>query len=213
MTKYHMIEQTIKTGDGLFGSGAWPMSRLIQWYTGHEISHVGIACWVAFNGNPPILCMFEAMEGRDVRIIPLEKVLRTTYWPSGGKLYHKKLLEPYNGKELMEYCTEHWLDAYAGTYQFILGISPRLRKIRSMLGKSLDTDENRMHCSELIADGLQEQEHEFNKDTALITPGELFDCSCFSPNAIELERSSRKQIQAVREAIQGRGHNPSGHTS
>lgn len=193
--QYHEIYRYIKTGDLLAAHGKWLASQLIQWYTGHPISHVGVACWISFNGGDPTLCMFEAMEGYDVRIVPVEKVLRTKYWPSGGKLYHKRLKNPYDGKELMSFCQEHWNDAYANHYQFIVGISPKLRKIRSLLGKSLDTDHTKMHCSELIASGLRDQNYDWKKELALVTPGEIFDADCFTEHATELLYSSPKQVR------------------
>jgi hypothetical protein len=202
--KYHEVFQHIKTGDLLAAHGKWMASQLIQWYTGHPISHVGVACWINFNGGPRTLCMFEAMEGYDVRIVPVEKVLRTKYWTGGSKMYHKRLKNPYVGKELMSFCQEHWNDAYANHYQFILGISPKLQYIRSILGRSLDTDHTKMHCSELIAAGLREQNYEWNKELALVTPGEVFDADCWTEHATELCYSSTKQVRDSTVPLEGR---------
>lgn len=191
--KYHRARKYIKTGDLIAFHGTWMMSRGIQIFTHHDISHVGLACWISFNGGTPLLCVFESMEGANVRIQPLFKTLESLYWPKGGKAYWKSLKPDYDGKDLMDFCVEHWIDAYASTYQFLLIASPRLQWLRKLRGGVIDMPG--YHCSELIATALREQDYVLPKDPpALITPGDLYDLDCWSPVGIELEFSSRKQV-------------------
>lgn len=198
--KYHRARKLIKTGDLLAFQGTWVMSKGIQWFTHSNISHVGIACWINFNGNAPILCIFESMEGANVRIQPLYKTLETLYWPKGGKAFWKSLQPGYDGKDLMDFCLEHWIDSYASVYQFLLIASPRLRWLRKFRGGVIDTGTG-YHCSELIATGLKEQGYDLPKDPpALITPGDLYNLDCFNPVGIELEYSSRKQVFGYRHS-------------
>lgn len=196
--KYHRARDFIKTGDLLAFHGTWLMSKSIQWFTHSDISHVGVACWISFNGNTPILCVFESMEGANVRIQPLFKSLETLYWPKGGKCYWKSLKPNYDGKDLMGFCVEHWIEAYASPYQFLLIASPRLRWLRQFRGGVIDL--KGYHCSELIATGLKEQDYELPKEpAALVTPGDLYNFDCWSTTGVELEYSSRRQVFGHRD--------------
>lgn len=211
--KYHRARKLIKTGDLLAFQGTWLMSKGIQWFTHSNISHVGIACWIDFHcgyredytvcarandcKSKPLLCLFESMEGANVRVQPLYKTLETLYWPKGGKAYWKSLQPNYDGKDLMDFCVEHWIDSYASVYQFLLIASPRLRWLRKFRGGNVDNVG--YHCSELIATGLKEQGYDLPKDPpALITPGDLYNLDCFNPVGVELEYSSRKQVFGYR---------------
>lgn len=195
--KYHRAKKLIKTGDLLAFHGTWFMSRGIQWFTHSDISHVGIACWVSFNGGQPLLCVFESMEGSNVRIQPLYKSLETLYWPKDGKCYWKSLHPKFDGKDLMDFCVEHWIDSYASVYQFLLIASPRLRWLRKFRGGVIDLPG--YHCSELIATGLREQGYALPKEPPLITPGDMFNLDCWNRIGIELEYSSRRQVFGYRE--------------
>lgn len=197
--KYHEAKNKIKTGDLLAFHGTWLMSRGIQWFTHSHISHVGIACWLTFNGGKPVLCVFESMEGSGVRILPLYKNLATNYWNKNGQAYWRPILEPYKGKCLMDFCVEHWNDAYASPYQFLLIASPRLRWLRKFRGSQVDTEG--YHCSEIIATGLKEQGYVLPKDPpALVTPGDLYNLDCWG-DTNELEYSSRYQVSGYREPV------------
>ena len=191
--KYKSALPLIRTGDLLACKGTWLVSRGIRMVTGSEISHVGVACWLHFNGVKR-LCMFEAMEGRDVRIVPVYKTLRHDYWDKGGKMYWKALDPVYQGDEIMSFCLEHWNEAYANYYQFLIILSPILRKLRALLGKSMDTDLNRYHCSELIATALREQGYDLSKNPALVTPGDLYTFDCYNPTGVLLEYSGRTEL-------------------
>jgi len=167
----------IKTGDVLTCQGTWLISRGIQLITREKISHVGIAVWVHLNGRKKHLCMFEAMEGRDVGIVPLEETLKRSYWPRGGKMWwqHTEGIDGYN---VMDFCIQNWGAEYANKYQFVVGMSRLIRFIRTHMGKSLDTDPKKWHCSELVTRAFMAQGYKHDKEPAITTPGDVSRFSC-----------------------------------
>lgn len=175
---YKETRQRIKTGDTLLGAGNWPVSRLVRLFTGQQFSHVGIAIWLQI-ANRPRLCMFESMEGRDVRIVPLYKTLITQYWKNGGKMWYAPIIEPtIDGDKVADFYLQHWGDLYANKYQFLVGMSGLIRLIRQFRGANIDTDENKWHCSEIAIRALMAQGYKHEKDPSITTPGDVALASC-----------------------------------
>jgi hypothetical protein len=186
--KYSEVEPWIKTGDVLTCQGTWLISRGIQLLTRETVSHVGIAVWVHLNGKAKHLCMFEAMEGRDVGIVPLRETLEKNLWKAGGRMWWSKINDPaISGYNVMDFCIKNWGAEYANKYQFIVGMSRLIRYLRTKMGKSLDTDPDRWHCSELVTRAFMEQGYKHDKEPALTTPGDVSRFACLS-TPIELTR-------------------------
>ena len=177
--KYLKVREKINTGDILICQGTWLLSKLIRLVTWQKASHVGIAIWITINGGKKRLCMFEAMEGKDVRIIPLHDALKNKYWSSGGKMWWHKIKDSnISGHEIANFYLQHWSDGYADKRQFILILLPIFQWIRNFFGWSVDTNPDRWHCSEIATRSLMEQGYEHNKDSALTTPGDVADFDC-----------------------------------
>ncbi len=129
--QYHRARKLIKTGDVIVAAGNWNMSRAIRLFTRSRVSHVGIAVWLQFNDHAPRLCMLEAMEGREIRILFLYKTLNRLYWPNGGKVWWKSINKlDICGEEIAAYCIDRVGDSYADRYQFVVAISPMIKRIR-----------------------------------------------------------------------------------
>lgn len=182
---YLRARNHIKTGDLLCCAGPWNFSRLIRLVTKSDISHVGLACWIQFNTGQKRLCMFEAVEGSDVRIVPLHHYLKTVFWPNSGKMWWQPLQnETINGSGLMDYCLQQWGQGYVGSYQFIVGMLPLLQRIRKWIGKPMDIDKNRFHCSELVTTALIQQGYQHTKEPVFTTPGEVSKFGCWGSRVL-----------------------------
>ena len=195
--RYHLRVNDIKTGDLLLCRGNWIMSKCIRWVTGGQYSHAGIAVWLRFNGTKR-LCMFEAMEGSDIRIVPVYDVLKEYYWPYRDNAYiiHKPLLRElgYDGDKLIHFLLDRWSFKYANWWQFFVIASPRIQWFRSKIfGRNEDTDKDKYHCSELVATALEDQGYELNKTASLVTPSDLDSFTCFGPGE-KLTFSGHQQI-------------------
>lgn len=185
--EYRHAEPLIKTGDILTFKGTWLVSRGIQYVTGQEQSHIGIAVWLHLNGSRR-LCLFESMEGSGVRILPLKRTLEDLYWAKGGKVWwHSYRDQSIDGDKVMKYCFDLWGAGYANHYQFVVILSPLIKKIRKFLGRSFDTDINRWHCSELVCSALINQGYKHDKDPAITTPGDIAKFPCITQGTL-LER-------------------------
>jgi hypothetical protein len=165
----------IKNGDVLAFSGKWFFSKLIQFWTKDKISHVGLAIWISIEGTD-ILCVLEAMEGKGVRIVPLSSYFLGKKPPD---IYWCPINEnQIDRQKVIAFALKNWNREYANIYQFILFMSPRLQWLRRLLGKSLDTDYERWHCSELITNALVEGGYPCDKVPALVSPGDVSRFSC-----------------------------------
>ncbi len=192
---YSEARKLIKTGDILTFAGTWWMSRLIRLVTRQTVSHIGVAVWLNFNGeSSKRLCMFEAMEGRDVRIVPLDRTLQEDYWSKGGRVYwqtYKSICDESNnnctkqvqGTKVMDYCLQHWGDGYANPWQFVVILTPHIRMLRKWLTGSLDTSKSKEHCSELVSNGIKNAGYTGNtKESCITTPGDVSAFSCLTPS-------------------------------
>jgi hypothetical protein len=123
--------------------------------------------------------MFEAMEGRDVRIVPADYAIEHDYWAKGGDIFWQKIVDPeINGTKVWDFCYSHWGDGYANKYQFVVYMSWLLKYIRAKRGKSMDTNDTKWHCSELVSRGFEEQGCELPKIPALMSPGDVSRLKC-----------------------------------
>lgn len=174
---YHDIRGSIKNGDILSCRGQWFFSKLIRVCTREYFSHVGIAMWLRFEFEEyDKLCIFESMEGYGVRIQPISRVLRE-YNASGGEMFWQPIREDlypdFSREKMLGFALQHWMDKYPPIYQFIVGVSPGLQRIRHLVGKSLDVSPGKRHCSELVADSIKHAGFYNAKESALTTPGDI----------------------------------------
>ena len=112
---YQQVREYIQTGDLLSCAGPWNFSRFIRFMTRSDTSHVGLACLIQFNTGQKRLCIFEAVEGCDVRLVPLHHYLKTEFWPKGGKMWWSPLKDKsISGSSLMDFCLQAWGQAIRG---------------------------------------------------------------------------------------------------
>jgi hypothetical protein len=165
----------VKNGDVLAFSGKWLFSKLIQFWTRDKISHVGLALWIEVEGAK-ILCVLEAMEGKGVRLIPLDDYYKSKrppdiYWcPIDDEIVDRH--------KVIAFALNNWNREYANIYQFILFMSPRLQWLRKLMGRSLDTNYDKWHCSELVTNALVFGGFPCEKVPALVSPGDVSRFSC-----------------------------------
>lgn len=175
--QYKYARKLISTGDILTCRGMWAFSRGIRWWTGDDVSHCGIAIWGRFeHENRERLFMLEAMEGYGVQLIPLGLALER-YWDTGGAVFWHPLSPTFDGRKVAEFALEHWTETYASPYQFILGISPRLRWLRHLRGAS--TDLKGWHCAELVTRAIMHSGYVHLKEPEITTPGDVGRMMCF----------------------------------
>lgn len=183
--QYRFARRLISTGDVFTCRGMWPFSRSIRWWTGDDVSHAGIAIWGRFaHENRERLFMFEAMEGYGVQLIPLSTALER-YWSTGGAVFWHPLSATFDGGAVANFALQNWTQAYASRYQFILGISPRLRWLRRLRGAK--TDLSGWHCSELVTRSVIAAGYKHEKPPEFTTPGDVGRLMCFRQR-LELRR-------------------------
>lgn len=186
--KYYDARHQIQTGDALICAGPWLFSRAIRFFTREKYSHVGMAVWITFNGGQKRLCMFEAMEGSGVQLVPLYHNLSVNYWPHNSKIWWAPL-QGLNGQKVASYYLQHWADSYVLPYQFIVDALPFLQKIRRAFGRGVRVSEHRFHCSEIYTRSVINAG--FNakncKDPVMVTPGDVSRFSCLG-KLVELEQ-------------------------
>ena len=174
---YYNLENKIQTGDLLECAGPWLMSRMIRKVTRSKVSHVGLAAWISFENGPRKLCMFEALEGKGLRLVPLFETLVEDYHARGGQIWWRPLVEErMSGPELLDFCMDRWTKDYANPKQFMIMAAPLLFQL---LGFKKDTDPDAYHCSELVAAAVQAQGFERAKNPALTTPDDITRYSVF----------------------------------
>jgi hypothetical protein len=178
---YQKARELIKNGDVLTFAGNWFMSKLIRWWTGDLVSHVGLACWMKF-GKDSIdrLCILESMEPGGCRLLPLSHLL-PEYWSNDVPVFWQKILIPeIRGEEVLGFALSKWGDKYASWLQFISIMWPWFRKMRSKIGLPVKIGGNRFHCSELVTRAFESAGFKSNKEPALTTPGDVQKFSCLS---------------------------------
>lgn len=159
----------IRDGDVLTFVGKALFSRMIQWWSGSSISHIGIAYYLPINGTK-ILCSLEAMEGRGVRIIPLHLV-----WGEYSEICYQTHDLPT--RPVLERMINLLNDRYASRKQFLVIASRLWRYIRTKIGLPVDTSRSRWHCAEAVAYCL---DLPTKKPYPLLTPAEVSSNSILS---------------------------------
>lgn len=157
-------------------------STAVKVVTRERITHVGFAAWLGFNGGKKRLCLFDSQVGRGVGFEPLSHCL-----VRGDIVQWYQLIdETISGKELLDFCIQHWGNNYASVYQFLVFVSPTLKFLRRYLGKNIDTDDKRWHCSELVTSAFIAQGYQHDKEPVLTTPGDVTRFMCLH-TPVELE--------------------------
>ncbi len=199
--EYLIARRHIKTGDVLCCAGTAFYSKIINIVTQSPITHVGIAVWIRFPTDATDrLCILEAHMAKGVRLAPLSDVLRTDYWKNGGKIYWHRLKEPMCGDCVAAHALANWNKAYASFYQFIIIGSILLKGIRYLRNKSMDTDSNRMHCSETVTQSLMSCGYRWDKDPSITTPAEVASFGCLHKGVL-LEESGEFHRDSKRNPI------------
>ncbi len=203
--KYSTVRLAIRTGDvfllevgnlfkGKFEWGlikrvaVWVFMKLIELWTWSRYSHTGIACWITFEdslGNKiRHLCIFDSFGLEPIRIAPMDKLIEDGFW----KIYWMSLGENMVSRNIViDFCLPKWRKKYANIRQFVLFVVAPIRWIRSLLGFGMDTDEDRWHCSELVAAAIKAGGYPYEKSTALTTPEDVSRFSCLA-NPVLLEK-------------------------
>lgn len=186
--KYLEARKLIQTGDILACEGTAFYSKIIKFITKSPITHVGVAVWIRFpDDNADRLAVIESHAMKGVRIAPLSEVLREDYWKRGGKIYWQKISDPrINGHDVAANALKRWNKSYANWYQFLVLGSFTLKTIRYFRGKSMDTDTNSQHCSELVTRALMEAGYRHGLDPSITTPADVSSFACLA-DPIELE--------------------------
>lgn len=171
---YDEIRNSIQTADVISMTGKRPFSKAVQLVTKNKKSHVGLAAWLSFNGGRRRLCVFEALEGKGVGFRPLSHILKLNI-----PVYWHQIIDPTIDRYgMMNFCLERWGESYADWYQFLIYLSPTIKYLRTLLGKSLDSHPARWHCAELVTTALVNQGFQWFKDPVLTTPGDVAKFSC-----------------------------------
>lgn len=141
---YPEIRTKLKSGDLLFASGDYLVSRAIQKVTGSPWSHVGIVFRLDLIDR---VLLLESVEDMGVRFAPLSKYLRDY---DGGR--------PYKGRVVLARCRDVGTEAVAGMSAF--GIDEltqpydkdEIAKIlaRIALGMGRKKADREYICSELV---------------------------------------------------------------
>lgn len=178
--KYEEAKKFIKDGDVLTFAGSWLVSRLIRWWTGQPVSHVGIALWLRFGEETEDrLCVFESMEPGGVRIIPISLAMETS-----DAVYWQKLDgSQVNPHEAIGWALQQWGGKYASWLQFLSFVSPGFRRLREIVGLPARIGDG-YHCSGLVAQALMFGGFSLPKDPALVTPGDFHRFDCLSAPTI-----------------------------
>ena len=190
---YLEARKLIQTGDILSCEGTAFYSHIIKFITKSPITHVGIAVWIRFpDENADRLAIIESHAMKGVRIAPLSEILREDYWKHGGKVYWQKISDPrINGHDVAANALKRWNKSYANWYQFLVLGSFTLKTIRYLRGKSMDTDKNSQHCSELVTRALMEAGYRHGLDPSITTPSDVSSFACLA-EPIELVQSNKK---------------------
>lgn len=158
----------LKNGDLLSFSGVSLFSKAIQLWTRKPVSHVGLVCRI----KDPInrLFVMESIEGRGVRLVPIEAWFR---W--NGKIQHYRLKPSANliRSEIMSAAFSQCEFAYATPHQLLRSFGVVLGPLLRLFGDPADTDPTRVHCAEFVVESLKGAGARFEKEPAAFSPGEV----------------------------------------
>lgn len=167
----------VKTGDIFTCAGRGWVSWFIKIWTGSPITHTGIAIWADFGYEGKVLCILEPHMFKGVALNPVKLVLERDY-PKGYMYWQANLLD---GNVTAKYAMQQWRHDYASPWQFLVLGSRVARWVRSLMGRSYDTDADRFMCSELVARSLIEAGFPWHKEPSVTTPAEVSGFSCLGP--------------------------------
>ena len=154
----------LDTGDLLFFSGRRIWSRLIQWRTGSEWSHVGL--FVRIDQMPFVL---ESLEGVGVRLVPLSVWLA---WP--GHIGFATTSLEREQREHMLHCGLSLLgQRYAPPRQFVRSFSVLWSRLTRRWRLASDVAPDRWFCSELVAALIEQAGGDISDEPAHVSPGDL----------------------------------------
>ncbi len=182
----------IRTGDLLAFRGRWPHSRLIEWWTTSEYSHVATAWWMDAGEDGHVLCVIEALEslsGGHVQVQRLDRYLAECAKASCGVDWFKT--EGWNGERsfvldrqqrerIALYQLRHLSESYASDAQMLWSFVRLNQVIRSTFGLPANLNAERWFCSELRAHGLHAAGAlpTSPEDEAVTCPGECVKFMC-----------------------------------
>ena len=142
--QYEDVRDTLRTGDLFFAAGNYPLSRMIEHFSGSMFSHVGLL----FTWKGRVL-LLESVEDDGVRIIPISQYVHDyegTACGYDGRLFVGR----YTGK-----LNQGKLDALLGAAVDVLNRKYDRDEIgailaRITLGVGHHTDNNAYICSEFV---------------------------------------------------------------
>jgi hypothetical protein len=164
-------------GHSLFGS-------LIRLRSHSYITHVGQALWLRFGTeSKDRLCVFEAMEGSGVRIVPMCLVMEQRA-KAGERVHWLKLSDDFRRDEVIGFALERWGDRYSSPIQFLSSFGRVTNWVLKHLGCPSEIDKDRPFCSWLVAESLMRDGFVLKRAPAYTMPGDVFDFSCLEHQGI-----------------------------
>ncbi len=158
-----------KTGDVISFKGSGIMSWLLKLYTKEEFSHVGFVIWLRFGKETADrMCVFHSEPFGGVVITPLSAEVGSGVTWQATKL---------NGDEAVGYALAQWGRRYASAWQFVLIVSPWLRKKWEAWGLTVKSN-GKFHCSQLVSEAIAFAHGAIPKDAAEMTPGDVTALPC-----------------------------------
>ncbi len=193
MARYHDVRDEIRDGDLILVRGRSWLAWLIRLRTSSPFAHCGLAMWVAVGGERR-LCVFEAMEGIGVQLIPLSTVLArdgafswygtwSDITTTGTSDSHGCRVQKIDHKQIVAFALQHWGKRYASPWQFVRSFSCLIRRCADWMGFPIDTDPERFYCAEYVIGGMTRAGWWSSQylDPAETTPGDVARMACFYP--------------------------------
>lgn len=156
---YSELRNHVKTGDLLFTSGDYLISKAIQRASGSVLSHVAYIYWLEER-----LTVVESVEGAGVRMLPLSKYLND--YNNTGHAYHGRLflarIDPLITDQQSETIIGATADLLANPFSLF-----QFFKIwvRWYFGLGKDFKDRELVCSEFINTAFQKAGLDFNTAT------------------------------------------------
>ena len=148
LTTYQQQRSLIRDGDVLAFRGKSFFSKLIRIRTLARVTHVGLALWVRDR-----LCVLEAREWHGVRMFPLSRYLADGEEVEWHQLESRQVPDK-SRRAVVESGLSHWGERYASPYQFLRSWGWLTKWVANRRGLPVDTNRNRLFCSELVAEAL-----------------------------------------------------------
>ena len=167
------VEKQIEDGDLLAFRGRTWFSALIRWKTKARVTHVGLACRV--HGR---LSVLEALEGRGVRVWPMDKYLSKNAdvdWYSLRAIEHDMSRE-----KCMRYALSKWGSAYAAKSQFLRSWGVVTKWVCDKLRVPKTVDLERFFCSQFVLATYRQGGYKGNGmvNPSSAAPGDVVQLGC-----------------------------------